>query len=504
VTAGLAFLLYLRTLAPGLTWANFGADGGELLAAAAVNGVPHPPGYPLYILLLQGWLAFWGWLLPESDLAWRGNLFSALTAAISVGITAHLVYRIANGGETQRSLRAVVVALAWALSPLLWGQALITEVYALHALLFTALAWVLLTYRPRSLARFGLALGVGIGLGLAHHLTSALLLPALLYWLWQDPSRPLRHARFWGWSALGIAFPLLLYLRIPMVAGTPPPINWGYVTTPADFWWLISGAAYRHYLLGVEPSMLLARLSQWAAVISSQYTPIGFGVAIAGLYRLDQQQPRWRNFGLLWLLPVSLYTITYNTADSEVYLLPVIWLLALWLPEGITTLAHFVARWLLPHVDILRWELALAIGGLLILTAFRFAHYSLRTDQEATDYLGELARTLEPGSLIFSSADAETFTLWYGVYASGDLSDVAPDSALVNVALYQFPWYRRLLVDLYPDLPGVGAATIDSILDANLGQRPIYFTEVVAPATQEDLEAMGPLWRYLSEQSFHP
>ena len=34
----------------------FWLEGGELVTAALVNGVPHPPGYPLYILLLQGWL----------------------------------------------------------------------------------------------------------------------------------------------------------------------------------------------------------------------------------------------------------------------------------------------------------------------------------------------------------------------------------------------------------------------------------------------------------------
>jgi hypothetical protein len=138
----------------------------------------------------------------------------------------------------------------------------------------------------------------------------------------------------------------------------------------------------------------------------------------------------------------------------------------------------------------------------LILTGFRFSHYSLRMDREATDYLGELAQTLEPGSLIFSSADAETFTLWYGVYASGELREAAPDSALINVALYQFPWYRKLVADLYPDLPGVGGTTVDSILAANVGRRPIYFTEVVAPATQEQLTPTGSFWQYRLQPSF--
>ncbi|MFZ4849545.1 MAG: protein O-mannosyl-transferase family, partial [Caldilinea sp.] len=74
--AGLALWLYCGSLAPDLTWAHQGADGGELLAAAATNGVPHPPGYPLYILLLQGWLALLEGVAPSTSLVWRGNLLS--------------------------------------------------------------------------------------------------------------------------------------------------------------------------------------------------------------------------------------------------------------------------------------------------------------------------------------------------------------------------------------------------------------------------------------------
>ena len=42
-----AVLVLLRFAAPGLTF----EDCGELAAAAAVWGVPHPPGYPLLTLV---------------------------------------------------------------------------------------------------------------------------------------------------------------------------------------------------------------------------------------------------------------------------------------------------------------------------------------------------------------------------------------------------------------------------------------------------------------------
>ena len=52
LTVGLlSFIVYVCTLAPTITWRNDGVDSGDLAAAVAVGGVPHPPGYPTYLIL---------------------------------------------------------------------------------------------------------------------------------------------------------------------------------------------------------------------------------------------------------------------------------------------------------------------------------------------------------------------------------------------------------------------------------------------------------------------
>ncbi|MBV7330519.1 DUF2723 domain-containing protein [Chloroflexi bacterium TSY] len=183
MTAGGAVVLYLATLAPGLTWANHGADGGELIAVAMTNGVPHPPGYPLYIMLLQLWLGIGRYLSPTSELAWLGNLLSALCAGGSVALTtqiqAHLLRQYTSFQGQRRWFLASLGSLAWAWTPLLWGQAIITEVYGLHALLFVFLAWATLVKQGE--IRYLLP---AIACGIANHLTTVLLFPAIIYWLW--------------------------------------------------------------------------------------------------------------------------------------------------------------------------------------------------------------------------------------------------------------------------------------------------------------------------------
>ena len=59
------FGLYLSLQMPGIA----GGDSGDLVTAAVVKGISHPPGYPLYTLL--------GWLLTRLPLG--------LPAAFTIG-----------------------------------------------------------------------------------------------------------------------------------------------------------------------------------------------------------------------------------------------------------------------------------------------------------------------------------------------------------------------------------------------------------------------------------
>jgi len=482
--AGLfAFGLYAASLAPGLTWAHQGADGGELLAAAVINGVPHPPGYPLYTLLLQGWLALTGLVAPTSDLAWRGNLFSAASGAASVFLTVIVADALLSAGR-MRWLWALLAGLAWAVAPLLWGQSIITEVYSFHALIVVLLAWAVLV-KPLRLWYVVLP----VALGVAHHLTLLLLLPAAFYALitartgadrWRAPLLALA-----GGGVLGV----ILYLRIPWVAAHgPPPINWGYADNWDGLQWLVSGAAYRGYLLSGGMTTTLNRVATWAYTITAQFSPIGLALGFVGLAVWDRTDGRLRNFSLLWVTPVSIYAVLYYTRDSEIYLLPVVWLLSIWLAVGLAALA----AWLTPRVA----AAPLVVGGgavlaLLLLVSVHWPGLALRRDDEAQRYLAGVAQTLAPQSILVTLGDRETFTAWYGTWGARTLPDgVIP----VNESLYQFAWYQRLQRDLYPAVPAIDVSA-EALVAANAGLRPVYFAEPPAWIDAARLEKVGALWR---------
>jgi hypothetical protein len=487
-----ALLLYWRTAAPGLTWAHEAADGGELLAAAWRNGVPHPPGYPLYMLLLRGWLLAGRTLDPASDLARLGNLLSVLCAATSVGVTA-LVAAASLPRAAWRWLWAGLAALAWAVAPLLWSQAIVTEVYALHALLVALLGWAV--FNRAGAWPFLMPV---IACGVAHHLTFVLLLPAVVYLLWQARGGALRallQTVLVVGMAIGVG--LLFYLRTPWAAsggGNPPPVNWGYADNWTGFWWLVSGAAYRSYLFGAEPSELFGRLTGWAYTVTTQYTPVGLALGLVGLAAWDRERPVWRNFSILWVVPVSAYAIAYYTRDSEIYLLPVAWLMAVWLAVGLhEVVAYLTARWggQWPAVGLA----AVAAVGLVLLLVWRLPDISLRSDREAQHFVSAAAAELQPGSILISLADDETFALWYGAWASGELLAADPDLVLVNYSLYQFDWYRRLLRAQYPNVVG-DTQSVEELLATQAGQHPIFFSEQLSVVSPNQLSPSGPLWRY--------
>lgn len=193
VASVVTFAVYCYTLAPSVTLEY----SGEFLTAAHSLGVPHPPGYPIWIIL--AWM--WQRIIPFGNIAWRVNLMSSFFGALAVGLTALLVSKsgrvmASRCGFLQRIGNEVVInlivmagsvsaALILAFSPVMWSQSVITEVYALDAFFLMATLTLLYRWSFETERRWRLYVAAFLwGVSLTNHQTLVLLTVAFPAFLW--------------------------------------------------------------------------------------------------------------------------------------------------------------------------------------------------------------------------------------------------------------------------------------------------------------------------------
>src|SRR5215210_5072106 len=229
-------VLYVGTLAP--TVLPYGApdtlDSPMLQAEVSVLGVGHPTGYPTYLMLTHLFA-----YLPLGDPAYRVNLASAV-----YGVTAVLVVYLAGLRLGGRAVAAASGALALGLSGTFWSQAVIAEVYTFEALLVALVSLFLLVWRDRREDRYLLLSAFLVGLSLTHHLTSGLLLPAVLAFVFLTDRRVFSMTRLMLKSLGSFLFGLLPLLYLPVRALTHAPLNEADPSTPWRFLLLVTGGSF--------------------------------------------------------------------------------------------------------------------------------------------------------------------------------------------------------------------------------------------------------------------
>ena len=497
---GLAGLVYWRTAAPGL----LAGDSGELQFAAWLAGLSHPTGYPLYLML--GWLwshglAALGLANPARAMTLLSALFGALAVALTYLLAVALIAQSRRGAAAARPVErvaALVAALTFAWTPTLWSQALITEVYTLHAALVAALLWLALLWRQeiRFLRRNRIslplaALALLFGLGLAHHRTTLLLLPALLVFLiWQAP------AGYWRWRqaallALLALTPLLLYLYVPLRAPASPYLSielWpGQPTELLDR----SPAGLVSYLLGQSfageiqrPAQAIAAAPGLLTRFAAQLTPVGLALALLGMALLAAR----RQWPLLWLTGASFLLLTgfnlfYTIGDIAVFYIPSYLLACVWIGVAVAWLAARAGR-LAGRRAALATAVLLAALPLWLFWS-QAAQQNRSQDRAAADgWQALLDANPAPNAVLVSNDRDELMPLWY----LQQVEEVRPDLAGVFPLLLAEPGWldvgqavERALstgrpVYLIKPMPGLE-------LKAELGQPdPSGLTPVLGPA----------------------
>ena len=470
--AGLGALgLYAATVARTITWRHGGGDGPELSAAAAVLGIAHPTGYPLYLML--GHLFT---LIPVGEVAFRVGLMSATAGAVGVACAAYLAIELSSSFHPSDSVGRGLVprrnavdndqaaghrALPYvaarsegrlarlapllgglaggavlATSPLYWSQATIPEVYTLHAAIVLGLLTLLVAWRPgrdRLLVVTALFFGVGMG----DHVTLALLaLPASVFVLVRDPG--VLRRRTLAFVLMAFLLGLCVYVYLPLRAAADPPLNWGDPSNASRFFVHVTARSYQGYLGGRPLAGVIGRASAMAQLLIAQLTWPGLVLALLGLGELDRGHKSLARLLLAYVGITSAFTLIYNAENPETYFIPAVLVLAVSLGVGVARLASArLERWL-------------ALAALVAIPAWQvwvnLPVMDLSHDRTAADWARQTLESAPKDGVVVTQIDDKTFALWY----MQAVEHLRPDVAVVDRRLTVFDWYRTEVERRHP------------------------------------------------------
>lgn len=438
LTAVFAAFIYWLTLAPDLTWSHFGGDGGELITAAVTLGVPHPPGYPTYVLL--GNLIS---RLPLGGIAYRFNVWTAVCTAVAAAFVTVTALNFPQKSSKQWP-GAVAAGLTFAFLPLVWNQALITEVYGLNLLFLSACLWALLTNRS------AWVVGLLWGLALTTHLTAVILLPLIFITTSRNQWLKIVGGLFVGLSP---------FLLLPLLAQSPSPVVWGNPTTLPNWWWLVSGALYRPNLFSLPPTEWFNRASAWLLIL---WLPL-FTLGLMGLWAIKVTAGKERQKLLMLLLTavfMLIYAFTYQTSDALVFSLP----------------AHLCLIYAAvpTFLQLNRAALVLPLISLLL----NFNSQNLQSEHSLRPSIEAALNEAPPQAILLTAGSPDIFAFWYFHIVEKQ----RPDITIVDQTLFQFDWYRERFQQQNPTLNVPRLDNLEAFQVQNEGQRPFCFVEKIEAA----------------------
>jgi Tfp pilus assembly protein PilF len=470
-----AFITYLITLCPS----NYFGDSGELITAIITLGVPHPTGFPVYILSGKVFS-----MLPLASPAFRVNLMSAFFGAlvpVFIFLAARFFSKKENDSFTSLYLPFAAAAL-FIFSYTLWSQAVIARIYSLNAF-FCAFALALFLYyteiKPSKKALYMLAFITGLGAGI--HLSFVTFTGILwIYLLIKHPKTlignlvPLAALALTGAS---------IYLYISIRGNSAAVLKWHELNTLNDLKIYFSQAQYKAKMFTRNAHGYSLFFGFIKSVIIRELSGLGLILFLAGAAWSVQ-----KNFRYFW--PFLLIFVS-NILTLAVY--------------GNYTDMHISFRYMIPSYIIavffiflfcsylytaIKNRKAAAVSALaclvfILLSCFPVNRYENDRSENFTayNYPFDLLSPLPEKSYFFTSGDNQIYTLAYAKLIQGRFP---------GVTIYdQVDTIFRNVRELWKD-GNMSSMTSDIISAFTKNITPIYSTSIPGnPAIGSSAAGLG-------------
>jgi tetratricopeptide (TPR) repeat protein len=390
-------------------------DSGELVAAVHLLGIPHPSGYPLYVLLGK----LWTLLLPVGSIAYRMSVFSSVSAAAACG----LLYLACRAVPMTR-LASAAAALTLGFSESFWAEANVQRVYALNALFVALAMWLTIRWYHTRDRRTVWLVFMCCGVGAANHTVMAVCGIGVLVFMMAIDRSLLRQTRILAGAAAAFALGLTPYLYLPLRSRMNPALDWGNPETArsllavmlrTDFW------SRRWY---EQPSDLLVAGADYVSSFRLELGWPALTLAVVGASSAFSRRRERKRIPELLLLPALIMAANFvivaiHGSRSDIfiwhrYYLPSYIALAWIVGLGCHEVLRFIPR--------RASAVVLIVPALLVIGGFR-GHDRSRY-RVAEDFSRALLNQVPPGGRIIASDDNILFVLIYLHFVEGVRPDV--------------------------------------------------------------------------------
>jgi hypothetical protein len=456
-------------------------DSAELAVASYVLGIPHPPGFPLYVVIGRLFT-----LLPFADIGFRLNLFSVVACAATVFVLSLTVSSLLVGIKDRRpSNFGRIITSGFLLAMVLcfssMTQAVRAEVYYPNLLIIaTALYFLVrsdeetaLRNRTAVLAFFLLGLGTGI-----HHLTLLLTIPGMLL-LARSKCGEMGFKRLMMLSFSFIAG-ASIYLFIPIRFSAGAEYCWGDPSTLTGFWSILTSGDTSIPADIFSIDHLIDLIAFYVSTIYKQVGIIGITGALIGFFHIWKRNAALFR-GLLSILVLNTFSILffedyfYGYKDLHGYLLPSIALTVIVSILGWIIFIEAAYVRIKDHPEFnpkLLNIFSLSAVSVLILLSINLSPYSLKGNYSAKDLSDQLSAPLDDNSVVLCGSINSKFLLDYAVYSKADRAD----PKIIDIGSMQREWYLEKVFNELSIPPG-SKTNAGTVVDAIIARykNNLYF-----------------------------
>jgi hypothetical protein len=228
----ITFAIYIHNLSPSV----YGGDSGDFLSAIVTKGVPHPSGYPLYVILgiISNKIISFG-VSP----AWKVGIVSVLFSSFSITSLYLLTIEL-----TKNKLISIATSLTLAFTFPFWLYAEVAEVMSMHYFFIIIIIYFTTRYINTLNRKYLYLTALLTGLSLTNNESIILLLPGVGVSMLIANKKLIIDIKTIlkcvGFFILG----LIPYIYIPLAATQNPLINTGAAMTINNLIYLITRQYY--------------------------------------------------------------------------------------------------------------------------------------------------------------------------------------------------------------------------------------------------------------------